>query len=80
MDIKWSSLGEVAVVSLGVAVGVVVIFAIGVLAWSLRPVPGDERNDAGPSSALMTTAAGFCFFACALIVCYGIYLMVPQFH
>jgi hypothetical protein len=77
MDIKWSSLGEVAVVSLGVGVGVVVIFAIGVLAWSMRPEPGDKR---GGNPALLTTAAGLCFFACALIVCYGIYLIIPQFH
>lgn len=85
MDIKWSSLGEVALVSLGVSVGVVVIFAIGVLAWSLRPVPGAERSGpdhagAGPNPGVLRAASALCFLACALIVCYGIYLIVPQFH
>lgn len=95
MDIKWSSLGEVALVSLGVSVGIVVIFAIGVLAWSPRTAPGDagdagdvgdarharhEGAAAAPNPPFMKAAAGLCFFACALIVGYGIYLIVPQFH
>jgi uncharacterized iron-regulated membrane protein len=82
MDIKWSSLGEVAVVSLAVGVAIVVIFAVGVLSWSLRtrddergPVPRTEGN-----VSLRTAAGALCFLACALIVCYGIYLIVPQFH
>jgi hypothetical protein len=86
MNITWSSLGEVALVSLAVSVGVVVIFTIGVLAWSSLPRPETTEHDgagqsgAGPNPAVLRAAAGLCFFACALIVGYGIYLIVPQFH
>jgi hypothetical protein len=93
MDIKWSSLGEVALVSLAVGVGVVVIFTLGVLAWSLLPrSEATERGGTEPSSAepiaagaganpaVLRAAAGLCFLACALIVGYGLYLIVPQFH
>lgn len=75
MNVKWSSLGEVAVVSLGVGVAIVVIFSVGVLAASLRVRPAG-----GARGPLPTVAAGLCFLACALIVVYGIYLIVPQFH
>ena len=77
MHIEWSALGEVAVVAFAVGVAIVVIFAVGVLAWSLRPAADTGR---GRDGALATVAAGLCFLACALIVCYGIYLIVPQFH
>ncbi|MEV5747890.1 hypothetical protein AB0L00_08730 [Actinoallomurus sp. NPDC052308] len=77
MNIKWSALGEVAVVASAVGVSIVVIFAVGVLAWSVRPTAGTGR---GRDGALSAVAAGLCFLACALIVCYGIYLVVPQFH
>ncbi|MCO6010508.1 hypothetical protein NE236_36665 [Actinoallomurus purpureus] len=77
MNIKWTALGEVAVVAFAVGVAIVVIFAVGVLAWSVRPAAGADRRQAG---TLATVAAGLCFLACALIVCYGIYLIVPQLH
>jgi hypothetical protein len=78
MDIKWSALSEVALVSFGVGVGIAVIFAIGVLAWA----QGDsgESGTAARGGALGNVAAGLCFLACALIAAYGIYLIVPQFH
>ncbi|MCO5972971.1 hypothetical protein [Actinoallomurus soli] len=77
MNVKWSALGEVAVVAFAVGVAIVVIFAVGVLAWSVRPAADTGRDRDG---TLATVAAGLCFLACALIVCYGIYLVVPQFH
>ncbi|MFL6052999.1 MAG: hypothetical protein ACJ72W_08810 [Actinoallomurus sp.] len=77
MNIKWSALGEVAVVAFAVGVAIVVIFAIGVLAWSARPAADTGR---GRDGSLATVAAGLCFLTCALIVGYGIYLIVPQFH
>jgi ABC-type nickel/cobalt efflux system permease component RcnA len=83
MNIKWSSLGEVAVVSLAVGVAIVVIFAVGVLAWSLRERATAEGGASGGTAGntpLLTVAAGLCFLACAAIIAYGIYLIVPQFH
>ncbi|GLY75195.1 hypothetical protein [Actinoallomurus iriomotensis] len=79
MDVKWSALGEVALVSLGVGVAIVVIFAVGVLAASVRPRAAETDAPAG-AGALGTVAAGLCFLACAAIAAYGIYLIVPQFH
>ncbi|WP_131738417.1 hypothetical protein [Actinomadura roseirufa] len=76
MDIKWGSLGQVFVVSLGVTVAVVVIFSLGVLAASARQVALER----GRPAAVPSAAAALCFGACAVIVLYGIYLIVPQFH
>jgi ABC-type nickel/cobalt efflux system permease component RcnA len=81
MDIKWSSLGEVAVVSLAVGVAIVVIFAVGVLAWSLRErATSAASGQTAGNAPMLTVAAGLCFLACAVIIGYGIYLIVPQFH
>lgn len=76
MHIDWSSLGQVAVVSIGVAAGVVVIFTLGVVALS-RHETDIERGDNG---TLALTGAALCFAACAAVVLYGIYLVIPQLH
>ena len=76
MHIDWASIGQVAVVSIGVAAGVVVIFTFGVVALSRREIDL-ERGDAG---TLALTGAALCFAACAAVVLYGIYLIVPQLH
>ncbi|WP_242910068.1 hypothetical protein [Actinomadura terrae] len=76
MDVKWASLGQVLLVSLGATVAVVVIFSLGVLAASARrTAQSNARPDTGPAAA-----AALCFAACTVIVLYGIYLIVPQFH
>ncbi|MDL4816785.1 hypothetical protein [Actinomadura opuntiae] len=76
MDIKWGALGQVFVVSLGATVAVVVIFSLGILAASARQTSqGQDRSSAAP-----TVTAALCFSACAAIIVYGIYLIVPQFH
>jgi hypothetical protein len=56
---------------------VVVVFALG--------VPGvaqveTAREQDGGTRALGIAQAGLCFLACAAVVAYGIYLVVPQFH
>ncbi|WP_433180729.1 hypothetical protein [Actinoallomurus sp. CA-150999] len=79
MDIKWNALGEVAAVAFAVGVAIVVIFAVGILAWSSRS-PEGAHHGRGESTTLATVGAGLCFLACAVIVGYGIYLIVPQFH
>ncbi|MFF4275081.1 hypothetical protein [Streptomyces sp. NPDC001536] len=77
MQLDWTALGQVAGVSIGVTVAVVVVFALGVL--GLARFEG-AREEAGGTSALGLTQAGLCFLACAGVVAYGIYLIVPQFH
>ena len=77
MDLDWSALGQVTAVSIGVTVVMVVVFALGVL--GLARYEG-ARDGAGGTSSLGMAQAGLCFLACAAVVAYGIYLIVPQFH
>lgn len=77
MTLDWSALGQVTAVSIGVTVAVVVVFALGVL--GLARFEG-AREDGGATSSLGLAQAGLCFLACAAVVAYGIYLIVPQFH
>ncbi|MHC3472345.1 hypothetical protein ACYF6T_27125 [Streptomyces sp. 7R007] len=77
MDLDWNALGKVAGVSLGVTVAVVVVFAFGVL--GLARYEG-AREEGDGTSSLGMAQAGLCFLACAAVVAYGIYLIVPQFH
>lgn len=55
----------------------VVVFALGVLGLA-RAEAAREENGTGSTVGL--TQAGLCFVACAAVVAYGIYLIVPQFH
>ncbi|MET9912536.1 hypothetical protein ABZZ74_38115 [Streptomyces sp. NPDC006476] len=77
MDLDWNALGKVTGVSIGVTVAVVVVFALGVL--GLARYEG-AREEGGGTSAVGMAQAGLCFLACAAVVVYGIYLIVPQFH
>ncbi|MFE9432800.1 hypothetical protein [Streptomyces sp. NPDC006640] len=82
MHLDWTALGEVAAVSTGVTVAVVVVFALGVLGLARVEAAREGTADTGSSGggALGITQAGLCFLACAAVVAYGIYLIVPQFH
>ncbi|MCX4883523.1 MULTISPECIES: hypothetical protein [unclassified Streptomyces] len=85
MNIDWSALGQVTGVSIGVTVAVVVVFALGVLGLSRfegarQDGGGTGAGTGGGVSSLGLAQAGLCFLACAAVVAYGIYLIVPQFH
>ena len=73
MHLDRNALGQVAAVSVGATVAVVVVFALGVLGLA-RP------EDTRAQHALGLTQATLCFLACAAEVAYGIHLIVPQFH
>ena len=77
MHLDWTALGEVAAVSTGVTVAVVVVFALGVLGIARVEA---TRDGGGGSDTLGFAQAGLCFLACAAVVAYGIYLIVPRFH
>ncbi|MEU7662618.1 hypothetical protein [Streptomyces lincolnensis] len=77
MSLDWTALGQVTAVSIGVTIAVVVVFALGVL--GLARLEG-AREEAGGTSAVGFAQATLCFAACAAVVAYGIYLIVPQFH
>lgn len=73
MDIDWAALGSVFSVSLGVSVGLVVLFTLGIAALSRRERAAAQGSGGG---ALAVTGAYLCFAACAAAVAYGIYLIV----
>jgi hypothetical protein len=79
IEIHWSGLVKVAEVSLVFGVGIVAVFALGVL--------GLARADAAKSAPSGSVArasglatAGLAFAACAAGLLYGLYLLIPQFH
>ncbi|MCE0768033.1 hypothetical protein LWC35_34805 [Pseudonocardia kujensis] len=75
MHIAWGALGAVALVSLvaGVAVIALVAFALVGLSARSQPAPVGRR---GLSPAAGTAVAGLCLAAAALIVGYGLYVIV----
>ncbi|MFB7502487.1 hypothetical protein [Streptomyces broussonetiae] len=75
MHVDWSALGRVAAVSLGTTVAVVAVFTFGVLGLSRA----EAARDGGTGTSGRAQAA-LSFLACAAVVAYGIYLIVPQFH
>jgi hypothetical protein len=79
IDIKWAGLFKVAEVSLVFGVGIVTVFALGVLglarAETARSAPA---GSAARATGLAT--AGVAFAACAAALLYGLYLLIPQFH
>jgi uncharacterized iron-regulated membrane protein len=77
MHIDWSALGQVAIASLVFGVGLVVLFAIGITAWSRRAVAVEAKKGGAPVD---TAVAGLCFAACVAAILYGLYLIIPQFH
>ncbi len=92
MTVDWRAFGEVFVVSFAAAVGVIVLFAIGVSLLSrapavartpdVEPDTGSDTLEAVPdiasSSPAAPLAAGLCFMACALTVSYGLYVIVSK--
>ncbi|WP_112465750.1 hypothetical protein [Streptomyces triticisoli] len=73
MDIDWAALSSVFGVSLGVSVGLVALFTLGIAGLSRRERAVAQGSGSG---ALAVTGAYVCFAACAAAVAYGIYLIV----
>lgn len=73
MNIDWAALGSVFGVSLGVSVGLVALFTLGIAGLSRRERAVAQGSGGG---ALAVTGAYACFAACAAAVAYGIYLIV----
>ncbi|QKV96688.1 hypothetical protein HUT19_37470 [Streptomyces sp. NA02950] len=93
MDIEWGSLGGVLGVSLGITVAVVVLFSLGIAAWSRTETYG-ERASATRSGVtrpgatrrgvlhrrpgtVAAATAAVCFAACLAVAAYGIDLIIP---
>ncbi|MFF7456030.1 hypothetical protein [Kitasatospora sp. NPDC008115] len=85
MHIKWTALAQTAGISFGVTVGVVAVFALGILALSRREATlTAHREAAGPSAApatggrLALAGAYACFAVCGAAVLYGLMLIADK--
>lgn len=74
VKIDWGALGMVFLVSFGAAVGVIVSFALGVSALAMPG--GSAEKEARPPWA--RPVGMLCFLACALVVAYGLYLIIVK--
>ena len=75
MKIDWAAIGSVFGVSLGVTVGLVALFTLGITGLSRRERAVTQGSGGG---ALAVTGAYFCFAACAAVVAYGIHLIMAK--
>ncbi len=77
MNIDWAALGEVFVVSFGAAIAVIVLFSMGIRALAGPATdPTSAPGQAAGNVASRPALAGFCFLGCALVVGYGLYLII----
>ena len=78
MSIAWGSLLVVCVVSLAVGVAVVVLVAFALVGLSARRVPVGGPHDGAPTlgPSAGTAVAGLCLLAVAAIVGYGLWVVV----
>lgn len=76
MKIDWGSLGLVAVVTIGAA-----MLVVGVVSLGLASLQTADRQVADGRPAGTARVAGYaCVAAAGLMVLYGLYLIIPQFH
>lgn len=89
MDIDFTSIATVAGVGFVSAVGVVLVYTLGLrLLGTGQPTDagGDhtqytqETARSGHTPPLALAAAGLCFAICVAAVLFGIWLTIPQFH
>ncbi len=81
MNIDWASLVLVAITTVIAAVAIVGIFSLGVTALT----SGGEHESGGAmiqtqAHPLARIAGYACVGISALLVLYGLYLIIPQFH
>ena len=76
MKIDWSALGLVAVVALFATAVVVGIVSLGIASLTAA----DARAAAGRPAGSGKTVGYACLVVAALVVVYGLYLIIPQFH
>jgi len=89
MDIDFGAIGTVAGVGFVAAVGVVLLYTLGLrLLGTGQPVDAggdhteyaDETARSGHTPPLAIAGAGLCFAVCVAAVLYGIWMTIPQFH
>lgn len=76
MHIDWAALGQVTVVSIVTSVIFTILLAAGIRLVSMAKI---KSNEGGSSAALVSV--GYLMLGLAgLLVLFGLYLIVPQFH
>ncbi|MGA5566331.1 hypothetical protein ACPCUV_34895 [Streptomyces platensis] len=77
LDINWATLAGVFAVSLGITAVVVVMFSLGLAAWS-RTDHSEPSSDAPKfrHQKAATATAVLCFASCLAVAAYGIALIV----
>ena len=76
MQIDWAALGQVTVVSIVTSVIFTILLAAGIRLVSMAKI---KSNEGGSSAALVSV--GYLMLGLAgLLVLFGLYLIVPQFH
>jgi hypothetical protein len=76
MRIDWTALAVVAVVSIVTSVIFTILLASGIRLVSMAKI---KSNEGGSGTAIVS--AGYVLLGIAgLLVLYGLYLIVPQFH
>ena len=76
MRVDWAALGTVAVVSIATSVIFTILLATGIRLVSAAKI---KSNEGGSGTA--TVSLGYVLLGIAgLLVLFGIYLIVPQFH
>ena len=81
MNIDWASLGLVAITTVIAAIAIVGIFSLGVAALT----SGGDHESGGalvqdPPKPVAKLAGYACVGISGLLVLYGLYLIIPQFH
>ncbi|HJT03555.1 MAG TPA: hypothetical protein VJ757_07985 [Pseudonocardiaceae bacterium] len=76
VTIDWGALGMVFFVSFGSAVGVIVLFAVGVSALAERNCAPSQASQKVTGPRWARPVATLCFLGCALVVVYGLYLII----
>ncbi len=75
MNINWSALGLVALVTLAGAIGIVSLFSLGVGRLT------SAARAKGGTAATVATATGYLFLAAAgVIAVWGVYMIIPALH
>jgi hypothetical protein len=78
ITIDWADLAKVAEVSAAFGVGIVAVFALGVLATTRAAAARAAQRT--PQRVTSFAIAGTAFALCTAAVLYGLYLLIPQFH
>jgi hypothetical protein len=81
VNINWEALALVGVTTVVAAIAVVGIFALGVTALTSGAQPVGSNGTVTAQPTVVARIAGYaCIAVSGMLVLYGLYLIIPQFH